>query len=239
MSWLESPVVGFDTETTGVDVGEDRIVTAAVVRREGRSTSVTTWLVDPGVEIPSDATAVHGITTGHARRHGRPPAPALEEIAGELADALAHGEPVVAFNASFDLSLLDAELRRHGLPTLRERLGRDVRVVLDPLVLDRHLDRTREGARRLGMLCGHYDVRPVGALHAADVDVLATLGVLEALARAFPTIGAMTLDDLHELQVDAHRAWAEGYNARPPEPGRERRPADLTWPLRRSRPLVA
>ena len=46
-------------------------------------------------------------------------------------------EPVVAFNASFDLTLLDAELRRHGCPPCRERIGRQVRVVLDPLVLDR------------------------------------------------------------------------------------------------------
>ncbi|WP_255491629.1 hypothetical protein [Actinotalea sp. JY-7876] len=146
---------------------------------------------------------------------------------------------MVAFNASFDLSLLDAELRRHGLASLGERLGRDVRVVLDPLVLDRHLDRAREGARRLGTLCDHYAVRPVGALHTADVDVAATIGVLDALARAFPAIGTMALDDLHDLQVDAHRAWAQGYNARPPEPGRERRTADLSWPLRRARPLAA
>ncbi len=33
MGWVDQPMVGFDTETTGVDVDRDRIVTAALVRR--------------------------------------------------------------------------------------------------------------------------------------------------------------------------------------------------------------
>lgn len=207
-TWADGPVVGFDTETTGVDVAVDRIVTAAVVRRERGSTTVTTWLIDPGVAIPEAATAIHGITTDRARATGRRPAVALDEMAGELVDALRHGEPLVAFNAAFDLTLLDTELRRHGLPTLGERLGREIRVVLDPLVLDRHLDAARRGPRRLGDLCAHYGVRTSADLHAADVDVLATLDVLAALTRAFPRVATMTLDELHDLQATAHRRWA-------------------------------
>ncbi|WP_307845053.1 exonuclease domain-containing protein [Actinotalea solisilvae] len=230
--WAARPVVGFDTETTGVDVDTDRIVTAAVVRREGGTTTVRTWLLDPGVPIPEAATAIHGITTQRARAAGRPAAPALDEIATALADALAHGEPVVAYNASFDLSLLDVELRRHGLPTLAARLGRPVRAVLDPLVLDRHLDAAREGARRLGDLCGHYGVRTHADLHAADVDVLATLDVLDAIARAYPVLGAMTHDALHDLQADAYARWvAEVVTARA-EAGREGPGPEPAWPAR-------
>ena len=36
MGWTDGPLLGFDTETTGVDVDNDRIVTAALVRRDGR-----------------------------------------------------------------------------------------------------------------------------------------------------------------------------------------------------------
>ena len=107
MGWVDGAVVGFDTETTGVDVTTDRIVTAAVVRRHGTSTSVRSWLLYPGVEIPQAAAAIHGISTDHARRHGADPTRALDEIADELAAALVRGEPLVAYNASFDLSLLD------------------------------------------------------------------------------------------------------------------------------------
>lgn len=230
MGWIDAGIVGFDTETTGVDVDQDRIVTVAVVRRCGRETAVSSWLVDPGVEIPAAASAVHGITTAHARAHGRAPAPVLEEVASALAGALSRGEPVVAYNASFDLTLLDAELRRHGLATLPERIGRDVRVVVDPLVLDRSLDRYRRGKRRLGDLCAHYGVSTTD-LHTADVDVLATLDVLGALAARYPQVADCDLEQLHDRQVEAHRAWAERFNAWRSERGLPGA-AEPCWPAR-------
>ena len=51
------------------------------------------------------------------------PADALAEIADILASALAAGVPVVGFNVQYDLSILEAELARNGLPTLAERLA--------------------------------------------------------------------------------------------------------------------
>ena len=232
MTWIDGPVLGFDTETTGVDVTTDRVVTAAIVRREGGRQAVSTWLIDPGVEIPEGAAAIHGITTEHARAHGREPVGALDEIARTLAAALLRDEPVVAYNASYDLSLLDAELHRHGLPTLPERIGRPVRVVIDPLVLDRHLDRYRRGKRRLGDLCEHYGVTASAALHAADVDVTATLDVLAALARAFPVVAETPLDEMHEVQVVAHRRWADSFNAWRTGQGLSGPGAELDWPVR-------
>ena len=74
MSWTDGPLLGFDTETTGVDVDNDRIVTAALVRRDATGTHVRSWLIDPGVDIPEAAAAIHGVSTEHAREHGRPAA---------------------------------------------------------------------------------------------------------------------------------------------------------------------
>lgn len=231
MGWADGPLVGFDTETTGVDVGADRIVTAAVVRRVRGRTVTRSWLIDPGVEIPDAAAAIHGITTEHARAHGRSPADALEEIAEALKGALVRGEPVVAYNASFDLSLLDVELRRHGLRTLPERLARDVRVVVDPLVLDRWLDTYRPGKRRLGDLCAHYGIAP-GTLHSADDDVAATLDVLAAICDRFPGLRRAAPDRLHDAQVRAHRRWAEGFNTWRAQQGLGGPGAELVWPVR-------
>ena len=239
MSWIDGALVGFDTETTGIDVAADRIVTAAVVRHTPDSESITTWLIDPGIEIPAAAAAIHGITTENARAHGRRPVEALDEIAQALSDALLRDEPVVAFNASFDLSLLESELRRHHLPTLADRIGRDVKTVIDPLVLDRHLDRFRRGKRQLGDLCNHYAVTTSAALHTADVDVLATLEVLRAIARAFPEVTSMPLENLHNLQVTAHRTWAEHLNAWRTKQGLTGPGAELTWPMRDSVPARA
>lgn len=231
--WTSRRIVGFDTETTGVDVRADRIVTAALVVRAGvRGLSqVRTWLIDPGVEIPEAASAIHGITTEHARAHGTPPVDALEEIAALLAATMAAGSPVIAFNACFDLTLLEHELDRHGLPTLSDRLGRAPSPAIDPLVLDRALDRYRPGKRRLGDLAEYYGVVASGELHAADVDVDATLDVLGALIRRFPELAELGLDALHDRQIRAHYRWASSFNDWLTANGFDREPADLAWPL--------
>ncbi len=236
MTWLERTMVGFDTETTGVDIANDRIVTAAVITREGANGPVQarTWLIDPGIEIPARATEVHGITTEMARANGVEPTVALGEIAALLAAALTNGSPVVAFNAGYDLGILEAELHRNGLPSLASRLphGHDVRPVVDPLVLDRHLDRFRRGKRKLIDLCQHYDVVVDGdSLHAADADVLATLDLVQAMARAFPAMGTVDLTDLHDQQVSAHRTWAVDFRAWLTSRGRTDDLPDLDWPV--------
>jgi DNA polymerase-3 subunit epsilon len=227
--WAAGPLLGFDTETTGLDVAADRVVTAALVlRMPGVRTEVRTWLVDPGVDIPAEAAAIHGITTEHARERGRPPAEALEEIAAELVRHVRRGVPLVAYNASFDLSLLDAELARHGLATVPERLGRPVAPVLDPLVIDRWQDAGREGKRRLGDLCALYGVVGDGDLHAADVDALATLDVLAALLSRYPHLRATALEALHAAQAGVHRTWAESVSAAPAWPSEAPRGAGAT-----------
>lgn len=227
--WAHGPFLGFDTETTGVNPAQDRIVTAALVMRDAQGTRERTWLIDPGVEIPESASAIHGVTTEKARAEGSPPPAALEEIAGYIAHGLRVRIPVVAFNAGFDLAILDAELARHGLPTLPERLGHPVRPVIDPLVLDRGLDRYRKGKRTLGDLCVVYGVTGSG-LHTAEVDVVATLDVLEAMAaRHADAVGHLTLDELHDFQVGAHRAWAEHFREWLQSQGKVGGPG-LDWP---------
>lgn len=214
MSWIDGPMLGFDTETTGVSTATDRIVTAAAIRREGSDVQVREWLIDPGVEIPARATEVHGITTEKARAEGAKPADALEEIATALADALGAGIPVVGFNVQYDLSILEAELARHGLRTLAQRLPQGIRPVIDPLVLDRHLDKYRKGKRKLIDMCGTYRVQVVADdLHAADADVLATLDLIPAIAERYPSLAGVALQDLHDQQAHAHSVWANRFRA--------------------------
>ena len=235
-AWPRGPLLGFDTETTGVDPSGDRLVTAALVWRAApqadgvRPQSVTTWLADPGVEIPEAASAVHGVTTERARAEGRPVSEVLAEVSEHLVAAMAAGTPVVAFNASYDLTLMEAELARHGLPTMRSRLGRELGPIADPLVLDRAVG-YRRGKRRLGDLCEVYGVRVDEALHTAEVDVAATLDVLEALAAAHPQLSELGPDELVAFQARAHRAWAESFNEWLARQAPSRTPAQTAWPL--------
>ena len=105
--WYEGPLAAFDTETTGVDVVTDRIVSAAVVVQDaaGARPRVTRWLVNPGVPVPEGATAVHGLTDEHLQRNGRWPSPVMFEIAQLLTEQAAAGRPLGGVTALFDLTL--------------------------------------------------------------------------------------------------------------------------------------
>ena len=236
-AWPSGPLLGFDTETTGVNPSQDRLVTAALIRRTERRAdgvrqqSVTTWLADPGVEIPEAASAVHGVTTERSRSEGRPVAEVLAEVSDHLVAAMTAGTPVIVFNASYDLTLMEAELARHDLPTMRSRLGRELGPIADPLVLDRAVDRYRKGKRRLGDLCEVYGVQVDEALHTAEVDVIATLDVLEAMAIAHPQVSELGPEQLVAFQARAHRTWAESFNEWLTRKNPSRTPAQTAWPL--------
>jgi DNA polymerase-3 subunit epsilon len=199
--WHERILVSFDCETTGVDVETARVVTAAVVTINPRTGDVNTqqWLADPGVEIPDEAAAVHGITTAMARADGRPAREVVIEIAGALyAGWRSAGATVVVYNASYDLSLLDRELLRHGYG------GLEIGPVVDPLCCDKRYDRYRKGSRKLVDVARHYGIE-LSELdaHGAAADALAAARVAWKLARKYPELGAMT----HKELWDAQAAW--------------------------------
>lgn len=193
--WADGPWLAFDTETTGVDVAHDRIVTATlVIHTPGTDLLTHTWLADPGIEIPQAATDVHGVTTDHAREHGRPAAAVVGEVATILGAHWSRDLPLIGFNVCFDLSLLDAELRRHHHQALE--LGGPV---VDPRVIDKQIDRYRKGKRTLTDICAHYRVRLDGA-HDATADALAAARVAWRIAKDNPAIGTALLEDLHRQQ---------------------------------------
>jgi DNA polymerase-3 subunit epsilon len=202
MGWHREPLIGFDLETTGTDIETDRIVTAAVVRLEpdGAVSTERTWLLDPGVVIPEEAAAIHGISTEHAREQGVPASRAIEEITQAVAEVLRAGTPLVVMNARYDLSLLDRECRRCGLESLSERLGAVPSPVVDPLVIDKHVDKYRKGKRALHALCVHYGVSLDDA-HDARADAVAAARVARRMGEKHRPIGTMSLTDLHDLQV--------------------------------------
>ncbi len=169
MSWHLSPMAAFDLETTGVDPESARIVTATIVKTPGESGDLATrnWLVNPGVPIPAEATKVHGVTDEQAQADGIDPATAAAQILAELDEAWTGGRPVVIYNASYDLTVLDRELRRH-CSSSRTAWG----AVSDPFGSDKERDRDRKGSRTLTATCAHYNVQHEDA-HTADGDALA------------------------------------------------------------------
>ena len=195
--WHTGLLGSYDCETTGTDPFAARLVSAAFVTSAGVRHE---FLVDPGVEIPAEAAAVHGISTEHARTHGAEPADALERIAALLAEHLVKGAPLVVFNAPYDLTLLEAELDRHGLKALRDRVPA-VAPIVDPLIIDRTMDRYRKGSRTLEAQCAHYGVTIENA-HDACADAVAAMEVARAQAARYPELAEASLAELHSRQVE-------------------------------------
>ncbi len=227
--WYAGPLASLDLETTGRGPASDRILAVALYRQEPDRAPepVVDTLVDPGpeVEIPEAAAAVHGITRERLEQEGAPPlAETLAEVHAALCELAAEGVGVVIYNAPFDWPFLAAELARldppHALPACR---------LIDPLVLDRLVDRYRKGKRTLEAACEIYGVELTDA-HEAGADALASLGVARAIGRRYPEVGELSLDELQTVQVEAHRTWRDGFNAYLRRIGADRAPVTGTWP---------
>lgn len=195
-SWHTARRVGFDVETTSRFPAEARIVSAAMTivdPADPGSPRIREWLIDPGVDIPAETTEIHGISTDYARAHGEPAADAVAQILVELSQEFDAGSAVAIMNAPYDLGVLRHEAQRYGCGFP------DPLTVVDPLVMDKQVDKYRRGKRRLGDLCAVYGVELLGA-HSAAPDAIAALEVAEALAVKYPQLQGPAAE-LHSLQV--------------------------------------
>ena len=200
------------------------------------------WLLDPEIEIPAEATEIHGITTEMARTAGRPAAECVHEIRKALWEASAAGATVIVYNAPFDLSLLDRELARHDLigigPIGPIGPGAPLGPVVDPLCLDKKFDRYRRGSRKLVDVARLYGIE-LSELdaHGAAADALASARVAWKLARVYPQIGAASVEDLHAAQVGWYREQAQGLAEYFAKQGKTEQ-VSTEWPLRPARAEV-
>lgn len=220
--WPDRPLCAFDLETTARDPRAARIVSACVATLDGDRVDARTWLLDPGIPIPVETTAIHGITTEHARRDGLDYLTGYLQIRAALLDAWARGHTVVAFNASYDLTVMDAEGRRLGLPPL------DFGTVVDPYVIDREMDAARPGKRTLQAVCEVYDV-PLVSAHDARADALAAGRLVQALVARFPQLAELDImADQAAWHAERQRAFADYLTGL----GREPADTDGGWPVR-------
>ena len=227
MTWNEGPLLGFDLETTGVNPGKDLPVQVAFVRFEPPNKSYrNVFVVNPGCEVPPGAEAIHGISTQRARREGCPLSEAAAIVHSVLERAQADRVPVVAMNASFDITIATLFSRRFDLSPISWH------ALIDPLVIDRQVDRYRTGQRRLHALCCTYGVCHTTP-HDAGSDADATVAIAGKIAALYPAIAALEIEELTQSQVEWHRAWAVEYDSWCRENGRlGLAPEEFCWPLR-------
>lgn len=173
------PLMGFDTETTGVDVYDDsvRVVTCAMILQTSASEppQIIEYMMDPEVEIPAGASEVHGITTEHARANGMNYKEGLQKVADLFKYTIDNNIPTVAHNASFDATLLRIEFINQGIDFDQSYWDRIV--IVDTIVLDRAIDKWRKGGKKLTAVAAHYGYDIGDNAHEATADVLACMHI--------------------------------------------------------------
>ena len=107
---LERPLIFFDLETTGLNIGKDRIVEISMLKVMPDGEEIeNTMLLNPGIPIPEEASKVHGIYDKDVADK-----PMLEDTADEIMDFFGDGD-IAGYNSNkFDVPFLVQELARCG-----------------------------------------------------------------------------------------------------------------------------
>lgn len=191
------PGIVFDTETTGLDVDRDTIVSIGAVRTHGarifRGVTID-CLVNPGRAIPAASTAVHGITNAMVA-DAPPPSEALPP-----SFAMMRNTVVIGHNTGFDLAMLRNAARQAGLPW-HEPPWLDVILLggaLDPKETDLNLESM---AQRLGI--------NVSGRHTALGDALVTAEIFARLLPLLGQRGIVTFGDAVEFSQTARHVVAQ------------------------------
>ena len=191
---LDRPLVVFDLEATGLNKRADRIVAIALVRYEpsGRIEQAD-YLINPGIPIPEETTAIHGITDADVAA-----APSFAEMAESLA-AHFEGADLAGYNIlGYDIPLLTEEFARANRP-----FSVDGRRILDAQrIFFRNEPRDLSAALRY--YCGDSHDNS----HDALGDVLATIRVLDGQFRKYPELPD-AMEALNEYCDPRDPAWVD------------------------------
>ena len=163
---LKRPIVFLDLETTGVDPAKDRIVEISLVKvQPDGSKEVKTRRINPGMPIPPESTAIHGIADDDVKDE-----PRFEQIAKSLA-AYMEGCDLAGYNSNrFDIPVLAEEFLRAGVDVdLKKRRFIDVQNIFHKME-----QRTLVAAYKF------YCDKDLTNAHSAEADTLATYEVLKA-----------------------------------------------------------
>lgn len=171
---IKTPIIFFDLETTGVDVSKDRIVEICYIKVWPNGNEISrTMRINPGMHIPEQSSAVHGITDDDVKD-----CPLFKDVAKEIANDF-QGCDIAGFNSNrFDLPMLAEEfLRAHVDIDLGHHRAIDVQVIYHKLE-----QRTLSAAYKF--YCG----ATLENAHSALADTRATYEILKAQLDHYPDI---------------------------------------------------
>lgn len=160
----------FDFETTGLDPVKDTIIEIAAIKvRNGNRVGTLSIVVDPEREVPEFITNLTGITNEDVKGQ-----PILKDVLPFFLNFI--GDSVlVAHNAAFDLSFLEAKSRELELPLPTNEFI-DTRTIC--------IDKFPYKSHKLTDMCEQLGINLTGA-HRALNDVTATGNLLYKLNKEY------------------------------------------------------
>jgi DNA polymerase-3 subunit epsilon len=163
---LNKPICFFDLETTGIEVAKDRIVEISILKvfPNGNKESKT-WLVNPTIPIPAQATEVHHITNEKVANE-----PTFKELAPQIY-AMIKDSDLAGYNSDrFDIPLLAEELLRASIDfDMKNRVAVDVQTIFH-----------KKEERTLSAAYKFYCNSSLENAHSAAADTNATYEILKA-----------------------------------------------------------
>lgn len=195
--WLDMPFLVVDTETTGLDRRENRVIEIAWVTMQGqKEIGSAAHLCRHEEPLPSEITTLTGITSDMVKDEK----PFADHIPAFL-EALSKVSFVVAYNASFDRLFIEAEFARAGLQLPEKHW-------IDPCVFVREIDKFQKG-KRLTDAARRWGVE-LNDAHRALADAKAAGMLLYKLA---PHLPAFSLPELIVQQRQWQEAQEQSYKA--------------------------
>lgn len=163
---LRNPLCFFDLETTGINITNDRIIEIAVIKLMPNGEVLKkTHLVNPGIPIPPESTAIHGISNEDVNDK-----PTFKDVAKEYAKFM-EGADLSGFNIlKFDVPMLVEEFIRAGVDFDYSR-----KKIIDAQKIFHLMEK-----RTLSAAYKFYVNKDLDDSHSAEADTQATMDVLLA-----------------------------------------------------------
>lgn len=183
---LTRPIVFLDIESTGLNIGTDRIVELALLKVNEHGEKMTkTFRVNPEIPIPAEVTKIHGISDIDVAD-----SPTFKMIVGEVASII-RGCDLGGYNSDkFDIPMLAEEFARVGYDIdLKENKFVDVQAIF-------FLKEPRNLAAAFKFYCN----KDLTNAHSALADVEATWEILQSQLEKYTDLGR-TVDSLSSLGI--------------------------------------
>jgi len=171
---LNRPICFFDLETTGTNVAKDRIVEISILKifPNGNKESKT-WLVNPEMLIPAEASSIHGISNEKVANE-----PTFKELSKEVYTMIRDSD-LGGFNSDrFDIPLLAEEMLRAEVDfDMKNTVSIDVQTIFHKME-----------KRTLGAAYKFYCDKDLEDAHSAEADTMATYEVLLSQLDRYPDL---------------------------------------------------